>query len=387
MRLAAAALVASSVLSLAGVAGCRRGDREIRAGFEAAFDAPPVLAVADCPDGDAKLERLGPLFGLALRAYKQVPRLDQPLPADLAADLLATPITGYVSDYRCFLSDGRSREVAMGTIANLYLRKGEALLARGDSDAGWAHVVEGLSVYAQPQGVAFIMYLGTGYFFGRIETLLARYPAPPAVLDRLAAVAGDSLLPRATFCAGLRLEQLNQLYIAFFDRLAPFRARAAARWGERNTTAVAEINDNRHSDLALWRGADALYTPFFAGCADDGRPLAPLEKAARAALAAVPRPSAVADLAPYTLDRLPQYGDLADASLVFAVDVGRRRLAAGGGKPPDAAAVRARVLAPGGLASPWDGSAPSIEDDPAAPGGLVVARGKLRRVLPPLVTR
>ena len=41
----AAAVVAAAALALGGAA-CRRGDREIRDGFTAAFDAPPVVAVS-----------------------------------------------------------------------------------------------------------------------------------------------------------------------------------------------------------------------------------------------------------------------------------------------------------------------------------------------------
>ena len=106
----AAAVVAAAALALGGAA-CRRGDREIRDGFTAAFDAPPVVAVAACPDEDAKLARLRPLLELAARSYQDRVRprpvapgedvaatvkkgFDAPLPADLMADLLATEIRG-----------------------------------------------------------------------------------------------------------------------------------------------------------------------------------------------------------------------------------------------------------------------------------------------------
>jgi hypothetical protein len=75
---------------------------------------------------------------------------------------MATPIAGLSDDYRCFLADGSDRVVILGMIVNLYLRKGEALLAKGQTDAGYAHVIEALSVYKEAPSFAFIHYLGSG---------------------------------------------------------------------------------------------------------------------------------------------------------------------------------------------------------------------------------
>ena len=403
----AAAVVAAAALALGGAA-CRRGDREIRDGFTAAFDAPPVVAVAACPDEDAKLARLRPLLELAARSYQDQVRprplapgedvaatvkkgFDAPLPADLSADLLATEIRGLAVDYRCFLAQDDDRVLLMMAIADLFLRKGEALLAAGQIDAGYQYVVQGLSVYAQPRTYAFIHYLGAGYTLRRIQALLDRHPPPPAILDRLEETAAASLLSRAQLCAGIKVEFLAQAYVPFQDRLAPLRGRVAERWGERTVNAFAEIADRpRAGDVALWRTINDLYAPLIAGCLDAGEPpLAPLEQAARAKLAAVPDSATLKLMAATTLNRLSEFGELQDQFLVFMVDVGRRRLR-GAGLPLDAATVKARLLVPAmrvPLTSAWDGSTATIADDPATPGGIIVTRGRLRQALPPLPRR
>jgi hypothetical protein len=206
------------------------------------------------------------------------------------ADLMATEIRGLAVDYRCFLAQDDDRVLLMLAIADLFLRKGEALLAAGQIDAGYQYVVQGLSVYAQPRTYAFIHYLGAGYTLRRIQALLDRHPPPPAILERLEETAADSLLSRAQLCAGIKVEFLTQAYVPFQDRLAPLRGRVAERWGERTVNAFAEIAGRpTPGDVALWRTINDLYAPLIAGCLDAREPpLAPLEAAARAKLAAVP---------------------------------------------------------------------------------------------------
>ncbi|HXT99758.1 MAG TPA: hypothetical protein VN903_02110 [Polyangia bacterium] len=373
---------------------CRRGDREIREQYTAAFDAPPVVAVEPCPDADAKLGRLQPLFELAVRAQKVVKKFDAPLPPDLARDLMATPIAGLAEDYRCFLADGSDRGVLMGFVIYLFLRKGETLLAAGQTDAGYAHVIEALSVYEQPRAFSFIYYLGAGYKLRYVRKLLEKYPPPRDVLEELEGTAPEALLPRWAFCAGIKEEFLALTYPPFYDQLAPLHARAARRWGDRAANAFAEVARDAHpGDLALWRTARDLYMPLIDGCLDFGQasspPLMRLEKAARAKLASVPKGTVVAFSAPFTLERLPQFGALQDDFLVFMVDVRRRRLHLSG-LPTDAASVRSRVFVPSlriPLTSDWDGSTATVEDDPAVPGGVVVIRGNFREALPPLGRR
>jgi hypothetical protein len=198
---------ALALLVATGVSACR-GDREIREGFQETFDAPPLVAVTRCLDFEKKLDRMRPLFELGLRAYQAVKKFDDVLPEDLMADLLHTPILGMVPDYRCLLGDGGGRELFMGTVANLYLRKGEALLGRNDSEGGYAHLIEGLSVFKDPQPVVFIMHLGVGYFLDRTESILARYPAPTPVLEMLHSTAAECLLTLPQFCSGIKFEYL-----------------------------------------------------------------------------------------------------------------------------------------------------------------------------------
>jgi hypothetical protein len=364
-----------------------RGDREILEGYTAMFDVPPTVAVAPCPDADAKLERLRPLFAVVLPAYKVVRTFDAPLPPELAKDLMAKPIAGLVDDYRCFLADGSDRLMLLGTIVNLYLRKGEALLAEGQTDAGYAHVIEGLSVYKQAPFYAYIHYLGAGYVLELIRNIVEKYPPPRRVLEELEYAAPESLLSRVTFCTGMREELLTFGYISFYDRLAPLRARATRRWGERSAKAFALMDGNGpRDDLAAWRMTRALSEPLIDGCYDFAQPLMPLEKAARAKLEAVPKGSSLAFSTPFTLDRLPQFGALEDDFLVFMIDIGRRRLRLAG-LPTDAASVRSRLLGPRlriPLTSDWNGATAVVEDDPAAPGGIVIVRGAFRQALPAL---
>jgi hypothetical protein len=385
----AAAVVAGIAAAVATAAGaCRRGDREIRDGFTAAFDAPPVLAVAPCPDADVKLARLEPLFGLAMRAYKTVKTLDEPLPADLAADLMATPIEGAVSDYHCFLADGTDRKLFMGVIANLYLHKGEALLAQGKTDDGWGHILQGLKVYSGPRPFEFLMYFGASAVLRHIRTVVARTPPSPRELDDLELMAASALLRRPDFCAGLKLEFLWQAYLPFYEALAPLHDRVRERWGDRTADAMAAMAAHgKRGDIALWRATADLYGPLVAGCLDPkAPPFATLETAALAKLAGLPRESSVAQLAPTTLDRLRQYGELEDEFLLFFVDLGRRRLQSAD-VPTDAASVGKRILVPSlpvPLVSAWDGSPVAVHDDPGTPGALIVTRGRMRQVLPPL---
>jgi hypothetical protein len=150
---------------------------------------------------------------------------------------------------------------------------------------------------------------------------------------------------------------------------------------------AAMAENNKPGDLELWRATTDLYTPLIAGCLDPhGPPLATLERAARAKLATLPRNSSVAQLAPYTLERLSQYGELEDEFLLFYVDLGRQRLRLATGMF-DAREVEKRILVPSlpvPLVSSWDGSRASVENDPTTPGAVVLTRGRLRKVLPPL---
>ena len=203
----------------------------------------------------------------------------------------------------------------MMAIADLFLRKGEALLAAGQIDAGYQYVVQGLSVYAQPRTYAFIHYLGAGYTLRRIQALLDRYSPPLAILNRLEETAAASLLSRAQLCAGIKVEFLAQAYVPFQGQLAPLRGRVAERWGERTCNAFAEIADREQGDVALWRAINDLYAPLIAGCLDAREPpLAPLETAARAKLAAVPDSATLKLVGPTTLNRLSEFGELRTSS-------------------------------------------------------------------------
>jgi hypothetical protein len=386
----AAAVVAGIAAAIATEAGaCHRGDEEIRKEFTAAFDAPPVLAIEPCWDGGERMPRLQQLLDLAMRAYKKAGAFEDPLPADLQTELMATPIEGMVSDYLCFVADGTDRKLLMGTIANLYLHKGEALLAQGQIDDGWTHVVQGLKVYSAPRPFEFLMYFGAGGVVRRIRTIVPRHPPSARDLDRLEMMAASAPLRRSDFCAGLKLEFLSQAYLPFIEVLAPtLRPRVTARWGARADAAFASMAQNsQRGNLALWRATADLYGPLVAGCLDPkAPPLARLETAARAKLAGLPRESSVAQLAPTTLDRLRQYADLEDQFLLFFVDMGRRRLQIAG-VPTNAASVEKRILVPSlpvPLISAWDGSRVAVQDDPSAPAALIVTRGQMREVLAPL---
>jgi hypothetical protein len=221
----------------------------------------------------------------------------------------------------------------------------------------------------------------------RITKIVETYPPPRRVLEELEFVAPKSLLPRITFCAGIKEEFLTQAYISFYDRLAPLRARATRRWGERAAKAFAQINAGaRRGDLAAWRMTRDLYAPLIDGCYELNEPLMPFEKAARAKLGAVPKGTPLAFSAPFMLDRLPQFGALEDDFLVFMIDIGRRRLRLAG-LPTDAASVRSRLLVAQmriPLTSDWSGSTAAVEDDPAVAGGIIVVRGNFRQALPAL---
>ena len=256
----AAAVVAAAALALGGAA-CRRGDWEIRDGFTAAFDAPPVVAVAPCPDEEAKLARLQPLLDLAARSYKDRVRprplapgedvaatvkkgFDAPLPADLSADLLATEISGsrrrlpllpragqrsrpaHDGDCRPVPAErrGAARDPARSTPAtNTSSRGSPSTPSRGRmrSSTTWARATS--SVASRRSSTAIHL-------------------RPPSSIGWRRRRA-DGLLSRAQLCAGIKVEFLTQAYVPFQDRLAPLRGRVAERWGERTVSAFAEIAD------------------------------------------------------------------------------------------------------------------------------------------------
>ncbi|MEM7151602.1 MAG: hypothetical protein AAF799_02125 [Myxococcota bacterium] len=182
-----------------------------------------------CPDRAAKLEALHDLYALAIDVRSHARDFDTPLPPQLHADLLNTPLLGLGSTFRCVVQDLHGTDLSTEPnlaeltiyVANLLMLKARARLEQGDRDDGWAHVLETLALYAAPLGADVPHHFGVPLVLGDIEALALEHPPPPSLRAALVDATQATVVPTHVRCAALRHELLETGVASFrghFDR-------------------------------------------------------------------------------------------------------------------------------------------------------------------------
>jgi hypothetical protein len=307
-----------AVALLVAALGC---DGPIRREMVALLEATPAPPSTPCSDREARLARLEPVRTLVGQAYPARAKFDDPLPAALQARVMETPLTATtVDDWRCLMGDLQGfdpqREpnyaVGLGTLAALFFDKGAALLAAGQTEAGWTHVELGLRLYADPPAFQYIYFLGAQYFMQRARRLVWDNVPPTAVADRLVAAGVAGTLSRETFCQGMNEELLAHAVALYFGHFPAERRRLAARWGPASVAHLdAEWARRNRPGRAAWRTYADLTRVVREACPTGSLNVA--EQRARAASARLPSRSQAA-LLEFTWQRIRQLEELQSIS-------------------------------------------------------------------------
>jgi hypothetical protein len=199
-------------------------------------------------------------------------------------------------------------------IGAMLFRKGAAMVAAGENDAGWRQIIEAVRVYHDaPASVSYFHSLRAATLIMRATVLVKTKPPTDELRGDLLSAAQQAVMPQAAMCVGFQEELLAAAAVLFFGHLEPLRAELVVRWG---TPYGAVMTDERMKTARpspeAWKAFRAVWDPVAARCATTApRTLhAELKEPAAALVKAVPSASQLVALA---MDHLRWYGDLVAA--------------------------------------------------------------------------
>lgn len=178
--------------------------------------APKGFRNRPCRGRDAKVAALSELVWLGQDLRARVREFDTLPPPQLHDRMMAAPLLGHGDDYRCIVQDfvriDLRREPdfldALPLVANLYVLEARVLMGEGRPVDGWAHVLDGLALHAEPSGFGVEQYLSLLDVLRAIPPLLEQHPPDAATTVRLVDAIEATRIDTTTICGGLRHELL-----------------------------------------------------------------------------------------------------------------------------------------------------------------------------------
>lgn len=233
------------------MAGCGvTPDATIADEFHERLQAPPRgFRARQCPGLRAKVEELRDLVWLAHDLRARIRDFDTMPPPQLHDRMMQHPLRGRAADYRCIVQDFGRREPseqadfldALPLVANLYVLKARVLLARGELQAGWAHMVDALALYAEPTGFGLEQYLSLLEVLRAIPPLLQHHRPDLATVAQLVDALEATRITTATICGGVRHDLLTLAVTGF-----------RVHFGRREKEAMAQRFGLDHA-MRTWR--------------------------------------------------------------------------------------------------------------------------------------
>jgi hypothetical protein len=384
-RFAPRLAVATLVLAACGV----RPDPGIADDFHERLQASPTgWAPVPCQDRAAKVADRSGMVWLAQDLRARIREFDTMPPPQLHARMMAYPLLGHADDYRCIVQDFVHIDPAqepdfvdvLGLVANLYVLKGRVLLARGELEHGWAHVVDALALYRKPVAHGFEQHLTLLEVLRAIPPLLEQHPPDPATLERLTEAVDAARMSQPVICAAVR-HDLVVLAISGFRVHFGQREREAVarRLGLGNAVRAWRSPWPGKLGRAEWATVREAYDGIVEGCAK--RPLGKsLQQAAEPMLRLDGLHPPTGVRLRVAGDRLNQVGLLIDVQTSLSATLRALSLRAALGRDPTTAEL---ALSFGRRPqNPWDGRHYTLV---VGGGALTVTRGPYqhRVVLPP----
>lgn len=381
-----AAWLAVATLTL----GCGvRPDPEIADEFyERLADEPTGWAAVPCRDRAAKLAARRDMVWLAQDLRARIREFDTMPPPQLHDRMMAYPLLGHADDYRCIVQDFvRMDPVAepdfvevLGLVANLYVLKGRVLLARGELEQGWAHVVDALVLYRKPVGHGFAEYLTLLDLLRAVPPLLEQHPPSATTLGRLVAAVEGTRMSQPVICAAMRHDLLLLAVSGFRVHFElPEREAMAERFGLGLAMRAWRSPWPGKLGRAEWMPVREAYDAMVEECAE--RPLGKsLQLAAQPMLRLDAQHPPTGVRLRMVADRLNQVGLLIDVQTSLLATLRALSLRATLGRDPSTSELA--VSFGRRPKNPWDGRHYTLAMDG---GALTVTRGPYqhRVVLPP----
>ena len=365
----------------------KRPDGRILNEFRARFKVEtPGWKTVSCAGRAGHLAKLSGYLPLLRKVMQKIIRFDTPAPAVLHKEIMNRELLPLAGSFRCVVNDLAHIDlrkepnfmVGIGSVANLYFLKGEALLKAGKIHSGFTHLATGLSIYRNLNAFNFIHHLGLQYFLKRLNKTLSTHTAPPGFLERFYQELKQGILSREAFCGGLRQEFLGQAAIIFRKHLGPLKELFRERFGTDWLWMVKKIHAPiRSGDHDRWKAFRALFDQHFSWCTS--RPMKTLTvQAGRASRRLKKKSVKLAWVLKFGIQRLKHFSDLQDTLLAMFIELkARPQLSSlAPNKPIDLARLKKQAVVP--LKGAWAHSEAKLYMKGST---LVIERGAFKRVL------
>lgn len=229
-----------------------------------------------CPDRAVKVERVRGLVPMALELRARIREYTTPATPQLLERLMAFPMLGRADDYRCVVQDFTRIDLktepdfedARGLVGNLYMLKGSHLIEHDRADEGWAHVVDGLTLYQAPVGPGVDEHLGMQDMLRWVNDLLDTHPPPPSTITALVEALDAAFVSQPVICAALRHDLLTLAVIGFRVHFGQREREAMARrFGLDFAMRTWRTPQKPGSlDRSVWNELREIYDGMISGC-------------------------------------------------------------------------------------------------------------------------
>ncbi len=338
-------------------------------------------APVPCADRAAKLEGLHDMVPLVHGLMARVRSFEAPLPPQLHAEVMRTPLLGRADDYRCVvqdyldvdLDDEPNYQAGVGPAGNLYMYKARHLMEDGRREEGWDHVLDALALYRKPIGPSLGEHPSLGKVLAAMRAMLELHPPTADRMPALVEAVDATMVSAHVACAALRHELLTLAVTGFrvhFDRRE--KTAMARRFGLDYAMLTWRSPLPGKLDRAVWNAFRDTYDGLVVGCPT--RPYGMTVRgvaADRALLQELHPPTGVAVLV--ASERLKQLGALMDGQITMLATLRSLELHAKLGREPTTAEL---AIAFGKRPrNPWDRQSYTFL---VGNGVVVVGRGPYR---------